>query len=117
MVLPTLDLQFITSSGKHFIHFGLCTLYARLLHYLFQSVICPCTNEKSTGGKMHPAFVLGLLLGCGGQLLAFFSLSLVLVPVRGLYNKLTRPSVPLMSKLANIIDHNISTLCAAGLNF
>ena len=64
-------------SGKHFIHFGLCTLYARLVHYLFQSVICLCTNEKSTGGKMHPAFVLGLLQGCGGQLLAFFSLSLV----------------------------------------
>lgn len=72
IVLPTLDVQFITSSGKHFIHFGLCTLYARLVHYLFQSVICLCTNEKSTGGKMHPAFVLGLLRGCGGQLLAFF---------------------------------------------
>ena len=45
-----------------------------------------------------------------------FSLSLVLVPVRGLCNKLSRPSFPLMSKLANIIDHNISTLCAAGLH-
>ena len=66
---------------------------------------------------MHPAFVLGLLLGGGGQLLTFFSLSLVLVPVRGLCKKLTRPCFPLMSKLANIIDHNISTLCAAGLHF
>ena len=65
---------------------------------------------------MHPAFVLGLLQGCGGQLLAFFSLSLVLVSVRGLCNKLSLPSFPLMSKLANIIDHNISTLCAAGLH-
>ena len=48
--------------------------------------------------------------------IGLFSLSLVLVPVRGLCNKLSRPSFPLMSKLANIIDHNISTLCAAGLH-